>query len=64
MLTDSIETVQHSLYKIQPKVRVETPVGAIEADTGSHIIDGLLVVAVILVLYLGKKVVDKLLKGK
>ena len=64
MPIDSLKTSQHPPYKIQPKVRVETPIGAIETDTGSHIADGLLVVAIILALYLGKKVVDKLLKGK
>ena len=46
------------------KIRIETPVGAIESDSGSHIMDGFTIVILILVLYLGKKIVDKYFKKK
>ena len=35
--------------------RVETPLGALESDSGSHIVDVLSVVGVVLVLYAFKK---------
>ena len=54
MAPDSLRLPQH--------IRIEGPIGAIEADTGSPMLDGVLVVSVILVLYFGKKVVDKIFK--
>lgn len=56
---DSLITIQHAPYRIPNKVRIESPIGAIEADTGSPVIDGITIVVIILVLYLGKKIVDK-----
>ena len=47
---------------VQPKVRIETPIGAIESDTGNPFLDGIMVVAVISVLYIMKKLVDKFIK--
>ena len=49
---------------VQPKVRIETPIGAIESDTGNPILDGVMVVAVISVLYIMKKLVDKFIRRK
>ena len=49
---------------VQPKVRIETPIGAIESDTGNPILDGGMVVAVISVLYIMKKLVDKFIRKK
>ena len=49
--------------KVSEKIRIETPVGAIESDSGSHLIDGLTVVIIILVLYAGKKLVEKVING-
>ena len=46
------------------KIRIETPVGAIESDSGSHMIDGLTVIIVIMGLYTGKKIVDRYFKKK
>ena len=52
--------IKHAPYKIiQPKVRIETPIGAIESDSGNHVVDGVTVIIIILVLYVGKKLVDK-----
>ena len=48
-----------SISIIQPRIRIETPIGALESDSGNHIIDGITIVAIIIVLYVGKKIVDK-----
>ena len=42
--------------KVSEKIRIETPVGAIESDSGNHFIDGLTVVIIILVLFSVKKI--------
>ena len=56
-MNDSVRTVQ-------PRVRIETPLGAIESDSGSHILDGITVVAIISALYIIKKLVDKFIRRK
>ena len=33
------------------KIRIETPIGAIESDSGNHLIDGLTEVILILILF-------------
>ena len=61
----TIDSVKHAPYKmIEPKIRVETPMGAIESDSGNHIMDGITVVAIILVLYVSKKLIDKYFRSK
>ena len=42
------------------RIKVETPLGSIESDSGNHGLDILTIVGVIAVLYVGKKLVDKL----
>jgi hypothetical protein len=42
--------------KVSEKIRIETPIGAIESDSGNHLIDGLTVVIIILVLFSVKKI--------
>ena len=37
--------------KVSEKIRIETPLGAIESDSGNHLIDGLTVVILILILF-------------
>ena len=50
-------------YKpVQPKIRIETPIGAIESDSGNHLVDGITIVTAVLIFYIGKKVVDKWFK--
>ena len=44
---------------LQPTVRIETPVGAIESDSGNHFLDIATVVLMISALYVIKKIVDK-----
>ena len=45
------------------KIKIETPMGSIESDSGNHLVDGISVVVIILVLYVGKKLVDRFFKG-
>jgi len=51
-----------SMRIVQPMVRIETPMGAIESDSGSHILDGVTIIVIISVLYIIKKLVDKFIK--
>ena len=55
IIIDSI-TTKPSVHKL----KVQTPLGSIESDSGSHALDILTIVGVIAVLYVGKKLVDKL----
>ena len=54
------------LFAGEPKkiesVKIETPLGTIESDSGNHIIDILSVIGIIGVLYLGKLLVSKYFK--
>ena len=45
------------------KLKVQIPLGSIESDSGSHLIDVLTIVSVVLVIYVGKKLVDKFFRG-
>ena len=45
------------------KLKVQTPLGSIESDSGNHTLDILTIVGVIAVLYIGKKLVDKYFRG-
>lgn len=55
------DSLIHEEMPMPKKIRLEIPVGAIESDSGNHIIDGITVASIILVLYLGKKLIDRLL---
>ena len=44
------------------RLKVDTPLGSIESDSGNHWIDIMTILGVILVLYVGKKVVDRTFK--
>ena len=55
-LNDSTKVIEPKVLK---KIRIETPLGAIESDSGSHTVDALTIAILLLVLYLGKKLVDK-----
>ena len=41
------------------KIKIETPIGSVESDSGSHTIDILSVVIIIGLLYIGKKIFNK-----
>ena len=44
---------------VSKSVKIETPMGSIESDSGSHIVDVGTILIVILVIYLGKKLINK-----
>ena len=53
------------LAEDRPKLesfKVETPIGTLESDSGSHIVDVISVVGVIGILYIGKKLLGKYFK--
>ena len=44
------------------KIKVETPFGSLESDSGNHYIDIISVIIIIAVLYTGKKILDRCIK--
>ena len=46
------------------RLKVDTPLGSIESDSGNHWIDVITIVGVITVLYIGKKLIDKFFRGE
>ena len=46
------------------RLEVSTPLGSIKSDSGNHWIDVITIVGVITVLYIGKKLVDKVFRGE
>ena len=46
------------------RLKVDTPLGSIESDSGNHWIDVATIVGVVLVLYVGKKLIDKFFRGE
>ena len=44
------------------KMSIETPIGKLESDSGNHLIDVTSIVLVIVLLYVGKKLVDKYIR--
>ena len=60
-IEDSILASMPSTNSIK-KLKVQTPLGSIESDSGNHTLDILTIVGVIAILYIGKKLVDKFFK--
>ncbi len=44
------------------KMSIDTPIGKIESDSGSHILDIVSIIFVIAVLYVGKKYLDQIIE--
>ena len=44
------------------RLKVQTPLGSIESDSGNHGLDVLTIIGVILIAYMGKKLIDKFFK--
>lgn len=69
-MTDSLSIMYGGIGKPPPRevesVRIQTPIGSIESDSGNPLLDGIMVVAVVSALYITKKLVDKFIgrKGK
>ena len=64
MSRDTIVEDTTLVTKSVQRLKVETPLGSIESDSGNHWIDILTIVGVILVLYVGKKLIDKFFRGE
>ena len=45
--------------EVAPRIKIDTPIGSIESDSGNHIIDGVTVVVIIAVVYIFKRIIDK-----
>ena len=63
IMIDSI-LVHREAPMVAKKIKIDTPMGSIESDSGNHLVDGISVVAIILVLYVGKKLVDRFFKSE
>ena len=45
----------------KPKsIKIETPIGSIESDSGNHLIDIITVLGVILLVFIGKKILERI----
>ena len=42
------------------RIKIETPIGSIESDSGNHIVDVITVLGVILLVFVGKKIMEKI----
>tara|TARA_R100000808_G_scaffold24369_1_gene56016 strand:- start:2519 stop:2686 length:168 start_codon:yes stop_codon:yes gene_type:complete len=49
--------VQDSLMKQPKRMKIETPIGSIESDSGNHTIDFLSIVLIIVIVLAGKKII-------
>ena len=54
---NTLDTTLHS-----KKMSIQTPIGKIESDSGSHILDVVSIIFVIAVLYVGKKYLDQIIE--
>ena len=60
MKPKAINTLDTTLQS--KKMSIETPIGKIESDSGSHILDVVSIIFVIAVLYVGKKYLDQIIE--
>jgi len=44
---------------IYKSFKVETPMGSLESDSGSHVVDVASIIFVVAVLYIGKKIIGR-----
>jgi hypothetical protein len=61
-MNDSLITVSGQIKREPQSIRIETPMGAIESDSGNHAIDSITIIIIIAVIYIGKKLIDKYIK--
>jgi len=47
---------------IYKSFKVETPMGSLESDSGSHVVDVASIIFVVAVLYIGKKIIGRYIK--
>ena len=51
--------VQDSTMKQPKRMKIETPIGSVESDSGSHTIDFFSIAIIIVLMFIGKKLIDK-----
>ena len=59
---EAFKMIDMLLAEDRPKLesfRIETPMGALESDSGNHVVDMISVVGVIVILYVGKKLLGR-----
>ena len=55
-----VKTNEKAITDLKVSVaKIETPIGSLESDSGSHTIDFLSVVVIIAIIFIGKKFMDK-----
>jgi len=47
---------------IYKSFKVETPMGSLESDSGSHVVDVMSIIFVVAVLYIGKKLIGRYIR--
>lgn len=55
-MDNNLDTLQ---VKQPKKMKIETPIGSIESDSGSHTIDFLSVILIVGIMFIGKKLINK-----
>ena len=60
-MNDSL-IIYEERQEMPKKIRLELPVGAIESDSGNHVVDMITITALILIFYISKKYIDKYFK--
>ena len=58
------DTLSGQIKREPQSIKIETPMGTIESDSGNHAIDSITIVIIIMVLYIGKKIIDKYFRRK
>ena len=43
-------------------IKISTPIGELESDSGNHVVDIITIMGIIIVLYVGKKLVDRYIR--
>ena len=59
---EAFKMIDTLLVEDRPKLesfRIETPMGAMESDSGNHVVDIVSVVGVVVILYVGKKLLGR-----
>jgi hypothetical protein len=58
-MNNNVDTLQ---VKQPKRMKIETPIGSIESDSGSHTIDFFSVILIIGLIFIGKKFIGKWVK--
>ncbi len=58
-MNDTLLIPQIEQLPVAKSVKIETPIGSLESDSGNHMIDIFTIIIVISILYIGKQLVNK-----